>query len=114
MNNSNMWKIGLIVLVIGSSILMLYPPDKKINLGLDLKGGMHLVLEVQADKAIEIQTEQSIEQLKTLLKESSIKYETIRRVGTNKVEVYGISLDDERMVKDILDDEFKDYEYVLA
>ncbi len=114
MNNSNMWKIGLIVLVIGFSILMLYPPDKKINLGLDLKGGMHLVLEVQADKAIEIQTEQSIEQLKTLLKESSIKYETIRRVGTNKVEVYGISLDDERMVKDILDDEFKDYEYVFA
>ncbi|MCK4888467.1 MAG: protein translocase subunit SecD, partial [Candidatus Aminicenantes bacterium] len=114
MNNSNMWKIGLIVLVIGSSILMLYPPDKKINLGLDLKGGMHLVLEVQADKAIEIQTEQSIEQLKTLLKESSIKYERVRRVGTNKIEIYGISLDNERMVKDILDDEFKDYEYVFA
>ncbi|MEN8222774.1 MAG: protein translocase subunit SecD [Acidobacteriota bacterium] len=114
MNNTNMWKIGLIVLVIGFSILMLYPPDKKINLGLDLKGGMHLVLEVQTNKAIEIQTEQSIEQLKSLLKESSIKYENIRRDGTNKIEMYGISFDDERKIKDILDDEFKDYEYVLA
>ncbi len=114
MNNTNMWKVGLIVLVIAFSILMLYPPDKKINLGLDLKGGMHLVLEVQTDKAIEIQTEQSIEQLKSLLKESSIKYENIRREGTNKIELYGISFDDERKVKDILDDEYKDYEYVFA
>lgn len=114
MNNTNLWKIGLIVLVIGFSILMLYPPDKKINLGLDLKGGMHLVLEVQTDKAIEIQTEQSIEQLKVLLKESSIKYENIRRDRTNKIEMYGITLDDERKVKDILDDEFKDYEYTFA
>ncbi len=99
MNNSNMWKVGLIVLVIGFSILMMYPPDKKINLGLDLKGGMHLVLEVQTSKAIEIQTEQSIEQLRSLLKESSIKYENVRREGTNKIEIYGISLDDERKVK---------------
>jgi len=114
MNNVNLWKIGLIVLVIGFSVFMLYPPDKKINLGLDLKGGMHLVLEVQTDKAIEIQTEQSIEQLKQLLKESSIKYESIRRSGTNKIELYGLLIDDERKVKDIFDDEFKDYEYVFA
>ncbi len=114
MNNSNMWKVGLIALVIIFSILMIYPPDKKINLGLDLKGGMHLVLEVQTDKAIEIQTEQSIEQLKSLLKESSIKYERVRRVDINKIEILGILLDDERKVKDIFDDEFKDYEYVFA
>ncbi len=114
MNNSNMWKIGLIVFVIGLSVISIYPPDKKINLGLDLRGGMHLVLEVQTDKAIEIQTEQSLEQLRVLLKESSIKHESIKRVGTNKIELHGISVDDERKVKDILDDEFKDYEYVFA
>ncbi|MCJ7771666.1 MAG: protein translocase subunit SecD, partial [Desulfobacterales bacterium] len=27
-------------------------PHKKINLGLDLQGGMHLVLEVDVDKAV--------------------------------------------------------------
>ena len=29
-------------------------PYKKINLGLDLQGGMHLVLEVDAEKAVEM------------------------------------------------------------
>ncbi|PIP36545.1 MAG: hypothetical protein COX20_05165, partial [Desulfobacterales bacterium CG23_combo_of_CG06-09_8_20_14_all_52_9] len=28
-------------------------PKKRINLGLDLQGGMHLVLEVDAQKAVE-------------------------------------------------------------
>ena len=49
MNKSLSWKIGLIVVVIGFSIWMLYPPKDKINLGLDLKGGMHLILQVKTD-----------------------------------------------------------------
>jgi len=31
------WKLGLIALIIGFSVVMLYPPEEKINLGLDLK-----------------------------------------------------------------------------
>lgn len=114
MNKAMTWKIILIVMVMGLSVLMFYPLGEKLNLGLDLKGGMHLVLEVQTSKAIEIQTEQSIEQLKTLFKEASIKYEKFVRVKTNKIEIYGVSIDDERKVKDILDDEYKDWEYVFA
>ena len=33
-------------------------PDKGINLGLDLQGGMHVVMEVQQDKAVEINLDQ--------------------------------------------------------
>jgi preprotein translocase subunit SecD len=33
------------------------PRAEKVNLGLDLQGGMHLVLEVQAEKAVENTTE---------------------------------------------------------
>ncbi len=32
-------------------------PHKTINLGLDLKGGMHLVLEVDTEKAVENKVE---------------------------------------------------------
>jgi preprotein translocase subunit SecD len=35
------------------SIVLIVPPHKKIHLGLDLRGGLHLMLEVQVDKAIE-------------------------------------------------------------
>ena len=40
------WRIILIAVVVGLSIWRLYPPKETINLGLDLKGGMHVVLEV--------------------------------------------------------------------
>ena len=39
-------------------------PDKKINLGLDLQGGMHLVLEVESDKAVENTVERLAQEIK--------------------------------------------------
>ena len=37
------WRIGLIVAVIGLSVWAFVPPDQKVKLGLDLKGGVHPV-----------------------------------------------------------------------
>ncbi len=47
------WKIPLILFVLLSAAFLAWPLDKKISLGLDLQGGMHLVLEVQVEKAVE-------------------------------------------------------------
>jgi preprotein translocase subunit SecD len=109
MKKSMGWKVGLILAVIVFSVWMFYPPKDKINLGLDLKGGMHLILEVQTDEAIRIQTDQSVEQLKSSLKKDGIKFEKVKRVGVNKIEIIGTSFDDERMIKDILEDDFRDW-----
>lgn len=109
MKKSMGWKVGLILAVIVFSVWMFYPPKDKINLGLDLKGGMHLILEVQTDEAIRIQTDQSVEQLKSSLKKDGIKFEKVKRVGVNKIEIIGTSFDDERIVKDILEDDFRDW-----
>ena len=60
-------RVGLIVLFLALSIFFLIPtlvdplpkwwtkylPTEKINLGLDLRGGMHLLLEVEVQKAVE-------------------------------------------------------------
>jgi len=40
------WRVILIAVVVGLAIWRLVPPKETINLGLDLKGGMHIVLEV--------------------------------------------------------------------
>ena len=40
----------IILAVIAGCIASVIPINKRINLGLDLKGGMHLVLQVQNDK----------------------------------------------------------------
>ena len=78
------------MLVIVFSVVMFYPPGEKIKLGLDLKGGMHLVFEVEADKAVQKQTDSNVMQLKNKLKEFSITFKEVVRRGTDKIEISGI------------------------
>ena len=49
-------------------------PKKKINLGLDLQGGMHLVLEVDTEKAVESTIERIVHELRNLLRKKRIKH----------------------------------------
>jgi SecD/SecF fusion protein len=50
MNKNFKWKVILIIGIIAFSLWKVYPPKEKINLGLDLQGGMHLVMQVELDK----------------------------------------------------------------
>mgnify|MGYP003336084862 CR=1 FL=1 len=62
------WKTLSILAVAAIAIVAFYPPQNKIKLGLDLKGGLHLVLQVKTDDALRVETETSAEQLKDALK----------------------------------------------
>ena len=62
-------------------------PYKRINLGLDLQGGMHLVLEVDTNKAVE----NSVERLGQDLR-SSLKKERIRQIGMDRVNATKIAV----------------------
>ncbi len=57
------WKFLAIVAVAGLAIWSFTPPSQKIRLGLDLKGGMHLVLAVKTEDALRVETETASEQL---------------------------------------------------
>src|SRR5687767_386941 len=57
-------KLGIVAAVIIASIVLAVPPKEKIHLGLDLQGGLHLVLEVQVEKAIERSLERTAEALR--------------------------------------------------
>src|SRR6185436_13140259 len=46
--------------------------DKALKLGLDLKGGVHLVLRVQTDDALRLTTQQEMERLRETLKSRQI------------------------------------------
>jgi preprotein translocase subunit SecD len=54
-------KLGIVGAVIIASTVLVVPPSEKIHLGLDLQGGLHLVLEVQVDKGIERVLERAAE-----------------------------------------------------
>ncbi len=48
--------------------------QQNIHLGLDLRGGTHLILQVQVNDAVNAETDQTIERLKDALKKKNIAY----------------------------------------
>src|SRR5262245_2008711 len=74
-------RVGLVAAVTALSIFYLYPPGRAINLGLDLQGGMHLVLGVDADKAIANQVDRLAEDLKAALERRGIGVARVAREG---------------------------------
>jgi preprotein translocase subunit SecD len=80
-------RIGLVVLVVLGSAWYLYPPKKTINLGLDLQGGIHLVLGVQTDKALASQTDRVAEDVKAALEKKGIGVTRVARDGNTAIAV---------------------------
>jgi len=74
-------RIAIVVTVVVASIWYLYPPRKTINLGLDLQGGIHLVLGVETERAIAAQTERVAEDLRAALERKGIG---VTRVATER------------------------------
>src|SRR6516165_10441364 len=48
--------------------------QQNIHLGLDLKGGTHLILQVQVNDAVNADTDQAVERLKEDLKRENVAY----------------------------------------
>jgi len=56
-----------------------YFPKDKIHLGLDLQGGMHLVLEVDTEKALESMMERTANDLKESLMENKVHFRNVEK-----------------------------------
>jgi preprotein translocase subunit SecD len=60
-------------------------PKEKIHLGLDLQGGMHLVMEVDTEKAVENTLERTGNDLKEALMESKVRFRNLERKKGNSL-----------------------------
>jgi preprotein translocase subunit SecD len=105
MNKNIRWKVITIlaVLVIFSAVGV-YPivassfgsnwpswlMQKQLKLGLDLKGGVHLVLRVQTDDAIRLETDQAAERLREVLRMRNIMVMSIATPAISQVRVEGV------------------------
>ena len=63
MHKNLQWKLLSIVAITALAAWAVYPPGERILLGLDLKGGVHMVLDVETDDALQVETELAAEQL---------------------------------------------------
>src|SRR2546421_2409181 len=64
--------------------------DKQLKLGLDLKGGVHLVLRVQTDAALQLETDQEMERLREELMTRGIMVTNITSPDPTHFRVEGV------------------------
>jgi preprotein translocase subunit SecD len=103
----NLWlRIGIVAAVIVGSLIYLYPPPfvrpllyghaatgkggllpQTINLGLDLQGGIHLVLGIDLDKAVEAQVERAASSVRASLEKRGVGVKRIERRGAAELVV---------------------------
>jgi preprotein translocase subunit SecD len=106
MSSSLRWKL---VVVIGVLVLFaavgIYPiaarqrgvsePQflmaKQLKLGLDLEGGVHLVLRVETDDALRSETDGELERLREALRMANIPVGRIMSTGPSQFQVEGVS-----------------------
>jgi preprotein translocase subunit SecD len=93
------WKLILYSVITVFAILLILPtvtsqlpawfmkviPTEKIHLGLDLQGGMHLILEVEAEKAVESYVERIKNNLKDDLKDRGIPAGKVEREKKDQI-----------------------------
>lgn len=72
MSRDILYKAVLILAVAGFSLFMAYPPSEQINYGLDLSGGIHLVLEVQVDEAVAAEVRNDLDRFTDLLVDEGV------------------------------------------
>ncbi len=95
------WKFVLVILAVALAIWKVYPPldiydkdgnvtqDGKINLGLDLQGGMYLVLEVDIEslpeEAKKDATDRALEIIRNRIDQFGVLEPIIQREGANRI-----------------------------
>ena len=81
----------------------------RIKLGLDLKGGSHLVLQVQVDEAIGQRCDQAVDQITKQVHEKNIAVGEIRRVDDTHILVRNVDPNASGTFRDLVSGQFADW-----
>jgi preprotein translocase subunit SecD len=111
MKSSLRWRVLLALGVTALALFLAYPPGKKIKLGLDLKGGIHLVLQVMTQDAVNAETDQEIARFQDLFKKNSITFAGATKEKPGHFYFTGLALDQEGKAKDLVDRYTQDWDY---
>src|SRR5688572_24164030 len=91
------WKLLTVLGVIAFAVAMIYPPFDtpgrrgRISLGLDLKGGVQLVLRVKTDEALLYTSEDAAERLRLGMREKNIIGPTVTVPSPTRIVIAGVT-----------------------
>lgn len=81
----------------------------RLRLGLDLKGGSHLVLQVHVTEAIGQRCDQAIDELRKQLHEKNVVVGDVQRLSDTQILVRGVDLTTSGTFRDIVTQQFADW-----
>jgi preprotein translocase subunit SecD len=113
------WRLVFILAVFTIAVIYVLPtfkpslwPHNKINLGLDLQGGMHLVLEVETDKAVESTIERFSQEISEMIKKENLPNVSVSKDNGSQLSVRIADLTQEKNFQKLMDKEFRDLRMV--
>jgi len=87
-----------------------YLPKEKIHLGLDLQGGMHLVLEIDTDKALEAMMERTSNDLKESLMDNKVRFRNVEKAKGATISLELTEAAGKPALEKILNEQYSDLE----
>ncbi|MEM7481308.1 MAG: protein translocase subunit SecD [Acidobacteriota bacterium] len=103
MNRSLLIRGGLILLVVALAVFSAFPVDERIRLGLDLQGGMYLVLQVQTEDAVGSEIDKDIERLVSLAEDRDLPELQVAKVDDRNFRVSGVTAETVDTLREIVD-----------
>jgi len=101
-----LYRIVLILAVLGVSIYFAFPLEKRINLGLDLQGGMHLLLKVDTSKlsgqAKLDAADRAVEVVRNRIDQFGVRETSIQKQGEDELVVQLPGVTDRERALDII------------
>jgi len=101
------YRLLVVLLITGVCIYLFVPPSKKLNLGLDLRGGIHLVLQVVIHDALLAEAEQVRDRIDGQLREKEVAFSesrTVDKANSPEIEIRGVPPDAQPAVEQQLRD----------
>src|SRR5947207_5585826 len=134
MNKNLGWKVGIIIAAVlfflygvfgvpsgfsgdalANALVSPSPMRHGINLGLDLKGGTHLILQVQVNDAVNFETDNAIESLKAGFKSAKITYSEITKPDPNnrpeQIVIKGVGPESRTQLQETVQAKLPDYDF---
>lgn len=111
MKRGLLWKGVLIAAVVLVGSLSAYPLKEKIKLGLDLRGGTYLVLEVETEDALRAETDKDLSRLTQELRDRGATAATATRTSSTAFELTGAGPDRGTDVSEIAEEFLPGWDY---
>jgi preprotein translocase subunit SecD len=127
MDKTRLWKLALIIGILIVFVLGIFGIPKslsgdgllaamteRIHLGLDLRGGTHLILQVQVNDAVNIDSDNAVEVLKEQLNKHKIPFSEITKPdpqnNPDRVSIKGVPPDSRKDLLDIVNQRLPEYD----